>query len=117
MYFKNEKDGYILGFGIGNVCEEITEEEYTQIKEAAQNRPTPQSGYDYRLKTDLTWELVELPPAPDEPTPYTQEVLEAMTNAELEQILYGFGITANMNKANMIRLILAAQGGDSNELV
>ena len=47
----------------------------------------------------------------EENTAYTQTSLEAMTNAELEQILYGFGITANMNKANMIRLILAAQEG------
>lgn len=109
MYFKNVKDGYILGFGIGNVCTEITAEEYAKIKAAAHNRPTPPDGYDYRLRTDLTWELVELPPAPAEPTAYTQNILEQMTNAELAEILASFGISANMTKANMVRLILAAQ--------
>ena len=112
MYFKNVKDGFILGFGIGNVCEEITAEEYAEIKAAAQNRPTPQSGYDYRLRTDLTWEPVELPPAPAEPTVYTQNGLEQMANAELADILASFGISVNMTKANMVRLILAVQGGD-----
>lgn len=117
MYFKNEKDGYILGFGIGDVCEEITAEEYEEIKAASQNRPTPPDGYAYRLRTDLTWELVELPPVPDEPTPYTQEVLETMNNAELEQILYSYGRKANMTKENLVSLILQLQGGGSNELV
>lgn len=67
----------------------------------------------YRLHTDMTWEPVELPNDPDEPTVYTQSILEAMTNAELEQILFEYGITASMNKANMIRLILQAQGDES----
>lgn len=69
--------------------------------------------YLYKLHTDMTWERIELPADPAEPTAYTQESLEAMTNAELEQILYGYGITASMNKANMIRLILDAQGGET----
>ena len=43
---------------------------------------------------------------------YTQEALEAMTNAELEIILAGYGVSASMNKANLIRLILSLQGGD-----
>lgn len=112
MYFKNEKDGYILGCGIGNVCEEITENEYAQIAAAIHNRPTAPDGCDYRLRTDLTWELVDLPPVSEEPAVYTQSILEGMTNAELAQILAGYGITASMNKANMIRLILQAQGGE-----
>ena len=40
---------------------------------------------------------------------YTQEALEAMTNAELERILYSMGISASMTKANMVTLILAMQ--------
>lgn len=114
-FFQITKDGYLLtaAYGGGTHGEEVTEEQYNEIIYAIQNRPTPQSGYDYRLRTDLTWELVELPPAPAEPTVYTQTSLEAMTNAELEQILYGYGITASMNKANMIRLILDAQGGET----
>ena len=42
-------------------------------------------------------------------TVYTQEMLMQMTNAELEQILYGYGRTANMNKENMVDLILRLQ--------
>ena len=38
---------------------------------------------------------------------YTQEALEAMTNAELERILGEMGVSANMTKANMVTLILA----------
>lgn len=44
---------------------------------------------------------------------YTREALEAMSNAELERILYSMGISSNMNKANMVTLILAMQGGDA----
>ena len=43
---------------------------------------------------------------------YTQEALEAMTNAELERILGEMGVSANMTKANMVTLILALQEGD-----
>ena len=42
-------------------------------------------------------------------TVYTEEMLMQMTNAELEQILYGYGRTANMNKENMVDLILRLQ--------
>ena len=48
---------------------------------------------------------------------YTQEALEAMTNAELERILGEMGVSANMTKANMVTLILALQGGSEVELV
>ena len=40
---------------------------------------------------------------------YTREALEAMTNADLEIILAGMGVSANMTKANMVTLILALQ--------
>ena len=43
---------------------------------------------------------------------YTQEALEAMSNAELERILYSLGVSASMTKANMVTLILAMQEGD-----
>lgn len=41
---------------------------------------------------------------------YTEDELSAMTNAELERILYGYGVSASMNKENLIRLILSLQG-------
>ena len=44
---------------------------------------------------------------------YTREALEAMTNADLEIILAGMGVSANMTKANMVTLILAMQGGEA----
>ena len=44
---------------------------------------------------------------------YSQEMLEAMSNAELEQILSGMGVSVNMTKANMVTLILAIQGGET----
>ena len=43
---------------------------------------------------------------------YTQEALEAMSNAELERILGEIGVSVNMTKANMVTLILALQEGD-----
>ena len=48
---------------------------------------------------------------------YTEAELSAITNAELEIILAGYGVSASMNKANMVTLIMALQGGDGNELV
>jgi len=44
------------------------------------------------------------------PALYTEETLSGMTKAELEAILAEMGISANMTKDNMVRLILAAQG-------
>lgn len=88
----------------------ISDEEYNIILSKIHNKPIADSGYDYQLKSDLTWELVEVPAVDDEQkSGYTEDELLAMTNAELEQILYGYGRTANMNKSNMIDLILRLQ--------
>ena len=66
MYSKIIEDGYILAVGTGILGEEITESEYNEILSLVHNRPTPPSGFDYKLKADtLTWELVELPPIDD----------------------------------------------------
>lgn len=61
-YYKKLKDGYLLAIGTGPGSEEITAEEYENILTIIRSRPTAEAGYGYRLKTDLTWELVELPP-------------------------------------------------------
>lgn len=88
----------------------ISDEEYNNILSKIHNKPIADSGYDYQLKSDLTWELVEVPAVDDEQkSGYTEADLAAMTNAELEQILYGYGRTANMNKENMVDLILRLQ--------
>ena len=90
----------------------ISNAEYDSILQTIQNKPSADDGYDYRLKTDLTWERYELPKqetSESTTAAYTEEMLMQMTNAELEQILYGYGRTANMNKENMVALILRLQ--------
>ena len=90
----------------------ISNAEYDSILQTIQNKPSADDGYDYRLKTDLTWERYELPKqetSESTTTVYTEEMLMQMTNADLEQILYGYGRTANMNKENMVALILRLQ--------
>ncbi len=50
-------DGYILG--IGDKGDEITEKEYTAILEVINTKPVAPSGYTYKLKETLEWELCE----------------------------------------------------------
>ena len=65
-YYKLNIDGYLVSVGSGTGGTEITESEYNELLSIIHNRPTPQSGYDYKLKADsLEWELVELPPIDD----------------------------------------------------
>lgn len=65
-HYKNIKDGYILAIGTGSGNVEITVEEYNEIMGIIRTRPEPPQGYDYRLKTDLTWEQYALPdPEPE----------------------------------------------------
>lgn len=61
-YYKQIENGYLLFVGTGPGGEEIAAEEYENILTIIHSRPTAEAGYGYRLKTDLTWELVELPP-------------------------------------------------------
>ena len=39
----------------------ISDEEYKEILLTIKNKPIAPDGYDYRLRTDLTWEMYELP--------------------------------------------------------
>lgn len=108
-FYKQTTDGYITAIGTGRTGgETITQEEYAAIVAAMAARPTPEDGRSYRLTDRLTWESAEL----ERSGVYTRAELEEMSNAELETILWQYGITANMTKANLIRLILSAQGGD-----
>lgn len=107
-YYKQTADGYITAIGTGRTGgETITQEEYAAIVAAMATRPTPEDGHSYRLTDRLTWESAEL----ERSGVYTRAELEEMSNVELETILWQYGITANMTKANLIRLILSAQGG------
>ena len=61
--YKYINDGYIIGVGTGaGTGEPITEDEYNEILDKINNRPTAPEGFTYRLTTALEWELVELPP-------------------------------------------------------
>lgn len=63
MYGKYINDNYIVGVGTGaGTGSEITEDEYNEILDKINNRPTAPEGFAYRLTTALEWELVELPP-------------------------------------------------------
>lgn len=64
-YYKVISEEIISSIGVGSGGEEITQEEYAEIKELTKSMPTAPSGYDYALRADLTWELVELPPMPE----------------------------------------------------
>lgn len=114
-FYKQISGGYIVAIGTAEsaVTGEITQAEYEQLAGMIAERPAAPEGKYYRLKSDFTWELCELPPS-EAPEQYTQDALEELTVADLETILAGYGISASMNKANMIRLILAAQGGDAD---
>lgn len=65
-YFKNVENDYLVSISTGAGAEEITKEEYENIKSVIHNRPTPEAGYDYRLRTDLTWELIDIEIIPED---------------------------------------------------
>lgn len=60
-YYKIVEDGYIVAVGTGLGETEIAEAEYNEILNVIQNKPAADLGYDYRLKEDLTWEMIEVP--------------------------------------------------------
>ncbi|MBR5223303.1 MAG: hypothetical protein IKV81_03975 [Clostridia bacterium] len=68
-YFKTIKNGYIIGLQTIIGQTEITEEEYNSLLQIIRNKPIAESGWDYRLKEDLTWELYET-------VEYSEEVSE-----------------------------------------
>ena len=120
-YFKQcTEDGKLLAIGTGAGGTEITEAEYTalaaEITQKAKLVAALIAGTITAEEVPEDWreEIVRRAEdrAQETAAVYTQTALQAMTNAELETILAGFGISASMNKANMVRLILAAQGGD-----
>ena len=118
-YKRTDADGNLTAIGTGSGGTEITEAEYTaladEITEKAKLVAALIAGTitAEELPEDWREEIVRRAGEhTQDTTVYTEAALQAMTNAELETILAGFGISASMNKANMVRLILAAQGGD-----
>ena len=120
-YYKlTDTDGRLtaIGTGVGGV--EITEEEYAGLSAeiAAKAALVASLAAGEIAETDIQedWrdEIIRRAAAVSATTDaYTREALEAMTNADLEIILAGMGISANMTKANMVTLILAMQGGEA----
>jgi hypothetical protein len=60
-FFKTIENGYIVALQTVEGQTEITEQEYYSLLEIIHNKPNAESGYGYKLKEDLTWELYELP--------------------------------------------------------
>ena len=83
-YFKNIEGDYLASISTGTGEEEITKEEYENILSVIRSRPTPEEGYDYKLRTDLTWELVEAPPVEDHDEATETDYLEALAELGVE---------------------------------
>lgn len=102
MIYKN--NGYIIA-----ISDKNDDDETRAARDALEKKPEDTETHGYRLRDDYTWEQYEKQSISDDQTLYTKDDLSAMSNEELEQILYGYGRTANMNKSNMIDLILRLQ--------
>ena len=102
MIYKN--NGYIIA-----ISDKNDDDETRLARDALGRKPEETETHGYRLRDDYTWEQYEKQSISTDKTQYTKDDLSAMSNADLEQILYGFGRTANMNKENMVDLILRLQ--------
>ena len=102
MIYKN--NGYIIA-----ISDKNDDDETRLARDALGRKPEETETYGYRLRDDYTWEQYEKQSISADQTLYTKDDLSAMSNEELERILYSMGISSNMNKANMVTLILAMQ--------
>lgn len=119
-----DRDGKLTAIGTGDGGTEIREKEYAalsaEIAEKAALVASLAAGEITAADIREAWREEIVRRAGEISAGaglYTEDELSAMTNAELEIILAGYGVSASMNKANLIRLILSLQGGDGNELV
>lgn len=122
-YYKmTDSDGNLTAIGTGSGGVEITAEEYAELsaeitaKAVLVAKLAAGEIAEADIREDWRVEIVRR--AGETSTGqylYTEDELSAMTNAELEIILAGMGISVNMTKANMVTLILAMQGGDEIE--
>ena len=84
-YYKEVKDEYIIDVGTGLGFTEITESEYNEIMLIIKSCPTPPTGFDYFLRIDLTWELIELPPEPVDPKIDDSEALKILLGGDINE--------------------------------
>lgn len=59
-YYKSVRDGYIDHVGYGYGAPEISEYEYSAIREKLLNAPEVAEGKEARLREDLTWEIRQI---------------------------------------------------------
>ena len=124
-YYKmTDAEGNLTAIGTGSGGVEITEGEYAVMAEEIAQKAALVDALiageiaEADIREDWREEIVRRAEALNAHTDgYTQDALEAMTNAELERILGEMGVSANMTKSNMVTLILALQGGSEVELV
>lgn len=122
-YYKmTDANGNLTAIGTGDGGVEITAEEYAALytdiadKTVLVAKLAAGEITEAEIREDWRDEIVRRAAAVSASADaYTREALEAMTNADLEIILAGMGISANMTKANMVTLIMALQGGDEIE--
>ena len=116
-YYKmTDADGKLTAIGTGAGGTEITAEEYTVLAEEIAEKAKLVAALiageiaEADIREDWREEILRRAQALNvRVETYTQDALEAMTNAELERILSGIGVSVNMTKANMVTLILALQ--------
>ena len=120
-YYKmTDSEGNLTAIGTGAGGVEISAEEYAELSaEIAEKAALVASLIageiaEEDIREDWREEIVRRAAAISASAEtYKREALEAMTNADLEIILAGMGVSANMTKANMVTLILAMQGGEA----
>ena len=78
MYYKIADENHIILIGTGNGGIVITKEEYETILSIIKNRPVAEEGYVYKLRTDLTWELCEVPAVEDDAEATEEDFLAAL---------------------------------------
>ena len=120
FYKMTDAEGNLTAIGTGSGGVEVSAEEYAalsaEIAEKAALVAALVAGEiaEIDIRDDWREEIVRRAAAVSASTDtYTRESLEAMSNADLEIILAGMGISSNMTKANMVTLILAMQGGEA----
>lgn len=82
-YCKTIEDGYLTAIGTGPGGEEITQEEYDHILAIIRSCPAAEAGYMYRLKANLTWELVPAPQEVADPEISDSEALDIILGGEV----------------------------------
>ena len=121
-YYKmTDADGKLTAIGTGSGGVEITAEGYAELSAEITAKAALVAALiagtitEEAVPEDWREEIVRRANAAVSASAdaYTREALEAMTNADLEIILSGMGVSANMTKANMVTLILAMQGGEA----